>query len=192
LKKKYPDKIILLYGNHDIQYSHYPNYRCSGFQQRNHLDYMKLFQDNLDLFQMSYQIDNTLWSHAGVHIAWYNEYIKEYHDNNPEMTLSNILNNDFDNQKSYMFNIGKMRSGFSDVGGPLWLDRRQLWNKPLPGYHQIVGHTKITYDNRKYRIGKKHPKLIRHFDIERINASLTCIDVLTESNPEFYTKEFEI
>ena len=32
LKKKYPDKVILLLGNHELSYSFYPNFRCAGFR----------------------------------------------------------------------------------------------------------------------------------------------------------------
>ena len=32
LKQQQPDQFILLLGNHDAQYMHYPHYRCSGFR----------------------------------------------------------------------------------------------------------------------------------------------------------------
>jgi hypothetical protein len=40
-----------------------------------------------------------------------------------------------------------------DVGGPVWVDRRMVSQKPLTGYHQIVGHSKVkdiqVYDFKK-------------------------------------------
>lgn len=180
LKIKYPSKIVLLYGNHDIHYSHYPKYRCTGFQSINYLNYMKLFNDNLNLFQLAYQYEDTIWTHAGIHKGWYNRNIKKYQTKHPEMNLAEILNSDFKLEKPWIFEIGKYRGGFSEVGGPLWLDRRILWKKPIENYHQIVGHTRIS-DGKGFK----------HIKYDKINASLTCIDVLEDQAPLFYIKEFK-
>lgn len=180
LKLKFPDKIILLFGNHDVHYSHYPKYRCTGFQTINYPDYMKLFLDNLELFQLSYQIQNTIWTHAGIHSGWYKQNIKKYHDKNSNLSLSEILNRDFKHEKNWIFQVGHRRGGSANMGGPLWLDRTLLWKKPLLGYHQIVGHTRI-YDGNG----------IKEFQYND-NTKLTCIDVLDNEYAQFYIKEFMI
>jgi predicted MPP superfamily phosphohydrolase len=178
LKKKYPEKVVLLIGNHCIQYMFFPKYRCSGFQAANYMDYYKLYNDNRELFQLSYQIQNTLWSHAGIHKGWYNQNIKKIHDKS-ENTISEIINRDFWMQKPWIYQVGFIRGGASSVGGPLWLDRRMLWKKPLVGYHQIVGHTRISGGGIKdYQLGSE--------------TRVTCIDVLEDGNPEFFIKEFEL
>ena len=72
LKKKYPDKVILLFGNHDLQYfSNDYIHRCSGYRPEMMHDFGDLFRKNEELFQATYQHKNYLWTHAGVHTGWY-------------------------------------------------------------------------------------------------------------------------
>jgi predicted MPP superfamily phosphohydrolase len=177
LKKQYPNKVILLLGNHDVQYMHFPNYRCSGFQSVLSIDYTQIFRENRELFQAAYQIGNNIWTHAGIHIGWYNEYCKKYQELHPEMTLADILNHDYELNKPWIFVVGHLRGGRHNVGGPLWLDRRQLWNKPILDYHQIVGHTRIT-DGSGFKYN----------DNFNGDTSVTCIDLLEDESPQFYTK----
>src|ERR1700748_3612517 len=76
LKKRQPDKIVLLLGNHDVHYLHYPRFECSGFRKTMQRDLTTLFCKNADLFQIAYQKDNHLFTHAGVTNSWYNEVIR--------------------------------------------------------------------------------------------------------------------
>lgn len=52
LKKKYPEKIVLLLGNHDVQYLHFPRYRCTGFSPSMQPELTNLFNTNRYLFQI--------------------------------------------------------------------------------------------------------------------------------------------
>ena len=49
-----------------------------------------------------------------------------------------------------IFAVSHHRGGKSKEGGPLWADKVELYTKPLKGFHQVVGHTKVpnikTYD----------------------------------------------
>ena len=70
-KKEYPDKVILLIGNHD--YNYWPKYKeyygCRRDNER--FDQIsELFMNNLDDFQLSYKIENYLFTHAGVLDYW--------------------------------------------------------------------------------------------------------------------------
>lgn len=175
LKLKYPDKVVLLLGNHDIQYLFHPNHRCSGYQENHYLQYMMLFKEHRNLFKAAHQIGNYLWTHAGVHIGWYNECCKKYLDSHPDMTLADVINHDFNRERHWLFSVGHLRGGSSMVGGPFWLDRRNSWNKPVRDYHQIFGHTHVK------------DKEIMHLDLDE-NTSVTCIDALN-NGPIFYYKE---
>jgi len=54
-KKKYPEKIILLLGNHDYAYVFgYSN--ISGYNYTIQYDYKQLFQENWDLFDIAWVI----------------------------------------------------------------------------------------------------------------------------------------
>lgn len=175
LKKKYPDKVVLLLGNHDIQYMDYPYRRCPGFQGVFQIDYTQIFRENRNLFQAAYQVDNHLWSHAGVHYNYYIDYMENYHALNPNMSIADMINQDYAQSNHWVFNIGWLRGGVCDVGGPFWLDRRNLWKNPLDGYHQVVGHSRISSGE------------IMHISVNQ-NTSATCIDVLEDSSPKFYVK----
>ena len=179
-KKSYPDKVINLLGNHDVQYMHFPQYRCSGFQAPHAIDYTQIFRENRELFQLAYQIGNHLWSHAGVHRGWYNECCKKYHEGHPGISLAAVLNHDYERNNHWIYSVGYLRGGSSDTGGPLWLDRRNLWKKPLTDYHQIVGHTRIT-DGKGFKHNAEY----------RGDTSVTCIDLLEDESPQFYIKEVD-
>jgi predicted MPP superfamily phosphohydrolase len=75
-KKMLPHKVVLLLGNHDIQYI-VPDQWCSGFRPEMKHDFYDIFYQNLSLFQMAYQAGNTLWTHAGVTEGWLKELYKE-------------------------------------------------------------------------------------------------------------------
>lgn len=168
LKKKYPDKVILLLGNHDMQYlSNDPIHRCSGYRPEMIHDFGDLFRSNEELFQVAYQHENYLWTHAGVHVGWYKyrflPIVEEYELD--DLTLSQQINKVFEIKHDVLFDVGYYRGGRHDVGGPFWVDRRMVSQKPLKGYHQIVGHSKV--------------KDIQIVDLKKDpDTSITFIDVL--------------
>lgn len=146
LKKSNLDKIVLLFGNHDIQYLLGRDYRCSGFRPEMEFDFKEIFRENENLFQIVFQIKNYLWTHAGVHTGWnkfrFQPWIEENRDKNTEhYTIGNWINLAFKMNQKFLFDVGILRCGTYSVGGPLWLDRLQGSKKPLKNYHQIVGHS---------------------------------------------------
>jgi len=175
-KKLYPDNVILLWGNHDVQYAlNNPTtptlkYVCSGFRDLAHFDLHELFTNNIDLFQFAFQVDNYIMTHAGIHKGWYKynfegDYkvmVKHYQLDDIGDTLADKLNIAFKYKLDCLFDVGHHRGGYKKVGGPLWLDKK-LAIKPIDGYHQIVGHTAIG-DMKTVNIND--------------NTSITFIDVL--------------
>jgi len=144
LKRNYPDKVILLYGNHDLQYRFsYQEHGCSGYRTQMYVKLHNIFQENRKLFQTAFQIKNYLWTHAGVHKGWYkNRFSKVIHDD--KATLAEQLNELLYRNADCLFDVGHLRGGYRNVGGPYWVDKRMM-NKPLEGYHQMTGHSKVKY-----------------------------------------------
>lgn len=157
LKKDYPDKIVLLIGNHDNQYI-FPEQTyqvsCSGYRPLMYHDLNKLFNDNIDLFQASFQHENYVWTHAGIVEDWYvtrliPKLIELGIYDRAELTLSNKLNilykSSLDSIKVgiELFDVGYMRGGIQKVGGIFWADKIKLQDDPL-NVNQIVGHTKVS------------------------------------------------
>ena len=150
LKQKYPDKVVLLIGNHDAQYLHYPSYRCSGFRQLAQPMLSELFDEYVTLFQMAYQQGAYLFTHAGVTNKWLARLlvrIGEQKDSiTPDYDLAGLLS-DVHNQsirfRNMLFEVGPHRGGSDPFGGIVWADRSETKTDYLTGFHQIVGHTPI-------------------------------------------------
>ena len=172
LKKSYPDKVVLLLGNHDLQYMFKGfEHRCSGYRPEASIDLYQIFSENKELFQVAFQIDKHIWSHAGFHKGWISQRFKEHFDG--INTLADVVNERFNFHKSdteVLFDVGFLRGGNDFVGGPFWLDARNLIKKPVAGLHQIVGHTRRDVIDT-YRMGEV--------------TSVTFIDV-QEDTPNFY------
>jgi predicted MPP superfamily phosphohydrolase len=142
LKLKYPEKVILLLGNHELQYLFdSKEFSCSGYRTEMKYDLFDILNRNKNLFQVSFEIhsntDKYIFTHAGIHRGFYNIYIKQ-HDT--EETLSETLNNLYPNYKA-LFHVSWYRGGIKKEGGIFWADKIETYTKPLKGYHQIIGHT---------------------------------------------------
>jgi len=139
-KDNHPNNVILLYGNHEIHYlfEDYSNYLCSGFRGGAYYELHEFFKKNKNKFQFSFQIENYLFTHAGIEENW-------YHTEYPytSLPISESLNKAFQDNEKSLFNVGKLRGGMNEVGGPLWLDKQKSELNPLKGYHQVVGHTPV-------------------------------------------------
>ena len=122
LKKRHPEKVVLLLGNHDIHYLHYPHFQCSRFRPSMQGDLTALFRKNAGLFQVAYQKDNYLFTHAGVTNNWYDELmrtpvLKEICDQ--EENIAAQLNSlERTKHRGFLYQAGFERGGFG-CGGPL-------------------------------------------------------------------------
>lgn len=159
-KKDNAKKVTLLIGNHDNQYMlRYDknvlasngkiSVMCSGFRAQIFPQLYELFNENKSLFQAAYQIDNYLFSHAGLSRRSYNLLFKDEYENivknNKKITLSDYLNKLYDDRDYRLFNISYYRGGGNRVGGIFWADMRETSGKfnVLNNYNQIVGHTPV-------------------------------------------------
>lgn len=175
-KKDNSNKVILLWGNHDLQYLFDFNYYgCSGYRDKMYIQLHEIFNTHKELFQMSYQIDNTIWTHAGIHQGWYNQRFKIYTDTYKDLGLSEQLNIAFIDNFPTLFDIGHRRGGYNNVGGPFWCDIEELKSSPIREYNQIVGHNRVKDITKIYKYNKE----------------IVFIDTLESDTPKFYEKEFK-
>lgn len=142
-KKEYPQKVILLWGNHDLSYLYRGNERhySSGLRYSQLHELHMIFLINQDLFQAAFQIKNYLWTHAGIVQSWYDSWIKDVECPEDDNIASN-LNILFKNYYLPLFHVSVMRGGKDKHGGIFWADSKETKADPLIGFHQIVGHTK--------------------------------------------------
>jgi hypothetical protein len=121
-------------------------YMCSGHRAEMQFDLHQIFQQNISLFNVAYQIDNYLFTHAGVSAGWY-EFNKEIIELTKEKfeckNLVETLNAMFESNESRLAlaQVGTIRNGFHKWGGIFWADKRETLAGPLKGFHQYVGHT---------------------------------------------------
>jgi hypothetical protein len=148
LKKAYEDKVILLWGNHDVTYFLPDVFKCVGFHTSGYESVLqKLFKRNYELFQAAYQQENYLFTHAGLHKRfWQNDLRGEGTD------YARMLNYKFLLEPEIFYKASRYRLGDGDYGSIFWADKREFidentdWPKPenwLSGLIQVVGHQPV-------------------------------------------------
>lgn len=155
-KRNYYDKVVLLIGNHDLHY--WPEFKkqwgCRR-DDRNFDEISKLFLDNLDCFNISFQHEKYLFTHAGVKQEWLdtiNGDISFGTMTYPEMIDVESFNVDITNLDSLLkleggtdalFVVSRERGGSWPSGSCLWADvtEHDPFKTEFPGIYQIFGHT---------------------------------------------------
>lgn len=145
-KKKYPDKITLLLGNHDIQYIWEGN-NCSGRRESYALVLGVIFKENLNLFKVFHEEWGYLFSHAGISEGWLNQnediledYFPEWYTDSYEQ-LNLLLST---HNKNILFQVSPISWGNHNYGWPLWA-RPDETRRSNIGLTQVVWHTRMDY-----------------------------------------------
>ena len=140
-KQNIQDKVILLWGNHDVQYF-IKNQICSGYRSLMQFDLEDIFRRNMNLFQMAYKYKDHLWTHAGLVKQILRALKKEgaYDFLKGITDEAEILNEAFVHQCPEIFSVDSASGGFSKYGGPLWVRPKQLCDEGI-NLNQIIGHT---------------------------------------------------
>jgi predicted phosphodiesterase len=171
LKKNNPEKVVLLWGNHDVAYLFKGKspHGCSGFRYSMLPALNELFMQNRSIFLLAWQLNKYLWTHAGIVQRWHQSYPEKIVI--PEdINLAGTLNRLFDEYYLPLFHVGPLRGGDDKDSGPFWADYAETIKDPLTGYHQIVGHT----HTRNGIIHFKHPDGISFV------SYTDCLDTKTE------------
>ena len=168
-KRRNPDRVVLLLGNHDIQYMYYPDYQCSGHRADLQPILGDLYNKNADLFQIAWQYKKHLFTHAGISRSWFARHrstIQHYEAEHLAATLNAIHQS---KDQEILFEVGYTRGGDCPSGGPVWADKSETEYDFLAGYHQVVGHSRV-------------PDFARYGNS---NNSITYIDV-QDTQVKFY------
>jgi hypothetical protein len=169
LKIRYPERVILLLGNHDIQYI--STQRYTGYRPTMRPDLEQLFTEHSDKFQLAYlhiseEGKKTLWTHAGVTKPWYDEMIdrvirKKYRHRElyldileREHTIDEVLNLALNLRTDNIFYVDNESGGYEAWASPLWVRPKTLKKLAIREYDQIVGHTPVmTINTEKTHYG---------------------------------------
>lgn len=137
-----PDKVIMLYGNHDFHYTSacvgggYTGFDFSVYYNVK-LDLERLIREGI--IKACYVYDNIMFSHAGITKTWCE---------NNSINLTNVEEdvNQLLLYKPHMFafksGIRRDRYGDDVTQGPLWVRERSLREDGLNDYVHVVGHSK--------------------------------------------------
>lgn len=156
LKHRYPDKVVLLLGNHDLSEWLSGEFACSGYNKLTHSLVKPFFDKHEDEFDIAYSIGNTLFTHAGLTTGWVNDLklskkLKTAIGETNAERYTNILNTakqlrNIDEDARHIFNTlstaGPGRGGWHSPS-PLWADFQELVAQSVPHINQVVGHTPV-------------------------------------------------
>lgn len=160
-KREHPDNVILLIGNHDLQYClQQGETNRYEWKEERRQELFKIFKENEGLLDgVAYNIeDKYLVTHAGVTFDWYIKYCQYEQGTVGKESLEDIVlqvNNVWESDpEAFTFNKNAVR--FSDYYGtspthsPLWVRPVTLWENNLfglgTGRIQVVGHTPFQYE----------------------------------------------
>ena len=124
LKKENPDNIILLLGNHDLLHFDYDINENVSIS----------FRENSALFQNAYQMDDIIFTHAGIVHKWFVEDFKGDLTRN----IAEQLNNPTGKQRDALRQVGDEHA----TSGIFMAGMVELYC-PLQGFIQVVGHNRI-------------------------------------------------
>lgn len=127
-KRKNPEKVELLIGNHDFHYFRGIDEHYSGFQPRFYLEIQKMLEEARDVLNFAYLYENILFTHAGVTKTWLDEV---------DVRDINKLNQDL-----FKFTPGRYYNAYGDepCQTPLWVRPKSLMLDGID-FIQVVGHT---------------------------------------------------
>lgn len=119
-KYQYPDKVVLLIGNHDQHYFPLATSAGSGYNKVTASFVIPLFEANKELFKICHLMDNYLISHAGV-----SRVCCENHNTNTIEEINTLWQNDLS------------QFDFARPGGSSWLPAvvdpagDNMWQSPI-------------------------------------------------------------
>lgn len=130
------DNVILLIGNHDYHYMY--NYgKCSRFSGKYFRKLNKLYLTNINLFKITHydDINNILYSHAGVLKGWLEDINTELKDINDLIKI----------KPSKLWKINHQRGGYDNNGSAIWADLNEHCLDEILDENmiQIFGHTQL-------------------------------------------------
>lgn len=139
-KRENPEKVVLLFGNHDFHYLKSSDAKYAGHQPwfKNEIGELLEFAINDNLLQMCFVIEQFMFSHAGVTKTWCrNNNINKYEADINNLFLSNPELFGFVKEPNFD------KSGDNNYQSPIWVRPLSLSGDKLDNYTHIVGHTMV-------------------------------------------------
>lgn len=133
----------MLIGNHDFHYNHWFE-KCSGYRSSMALKNALILNDYSQHLQFVYvdEVNNTIYSHAGVTNTWLKENLGDKYDKDSYLFINEMNHQAF----KFTYKGGGDMYGNTIYASPIWcrprsLNEDSLINKDGEKMVQIVGHT---------------------------------------------------
>lgn len=156
LKKKYPERITLLVGNHDCGYAVGTKICEVRRDKRNASKICKLFDDNWEMFKLADEAriadKHFIFSHAGINKTYAERCFGDVNEDNVVSLFNEAW---FENNYGIMDSLGQYSVfrgwGGGDYGSLVWADAREWFQEQYMsdvkneayGY-AVVGHTHLS------------------------------------------------
>jgi predicted phosphodiesterase len=139
-KRANPNRVTLLFGNHDFHYLPAAGEKYSGYQYFFAVDIYDAMKPALDekLLKICIQKGKFLVSHAGLTQTWCRQ--NNIPLSNPVETVNQLF---YDKPEAFRFSAGELDepTGDEPEQGPLWVRPYSLSLDCLPDFTHVVGHT---------------------------------------------------
>jgi predicted phosphodiesterase len=147
-KRRMPERVILLYGNHDHHYLPYINEYYSGYQRLRAYDIGTAVQDAVKhrLLQMCITYENFILTHAGITDAWFGQTFTKSLSSCSMESISQLLNDLLLHRpREFNFLPGMYNDAYGDETSqtPIWVRPNSLRKNVMTDKRQIVGHTEV-------------------------------------------------
>ena len=157
-KKGNPDRVTLLWGNHDLHYM-YPELMGSRYDFDNAERNAHMFWDHQELFKIAHEAvaagKRFLFSHAGVGMGWVRYNFPALQAEEVNATLLNDLVG-YPAFMSALEDVSVYRGGDKRYGSMVWADIHEQSDvaNQFPGVIQVFGHSLLghpfNYEDRIY------------------------------------------
>jgi len=148
-KKKYPDNVVLLLGNHDLGYLDRRVCECRMeyiYESTNR----EIILNNISLFDLAHRMDiggqPVLFTHAGLRSKWVSDNADLFGSApfEPEI-LNTLLHDDMSRGKllQALSQCSIYRGGICDSSSPIWADMEELQDTDdlYPTFLHVFGHS---------------------------------------------------
>jgi len=170
-KKTSGKEVILLVGNHDHHY--YPeigNTGTSGYQKGIAPNIIQIVDENRKYIQMAYQMDEYLFTHAGVSSVFMDE---AFGSNGWRVeTIADDLNEMFKYRPGVFSFNGLDPYGDDEYQTPIWIRPRSLMranrNTLRTRFIQVIGHTHV---NKLDLVGAQKAAGGRYYLIDTLGST---------------------
>lgn len=153
LKDSFPEKVVLLTGNHDYHYFPFAKSQFSGFSKIIYKAISDLFQERhqAGMFEAAVLIDQFLVSHAGITKTWFRNYLGNPEVLSLEEIKKAVCSAWLTHPDSFAFvqQRGASQDGDDVFQSPFMVRPNSMLLDAIPDCIHVVGHTPVEKITKK-------------------------------------------